>query len=215
MSNGTGASIIYAAQDSQICYGTQQSFMQTTWSPFITVTDNDAPGNGPAYYFQQFFDKVVVLPETALPAPTGSNKQKRQGFQLDQGWLQQKSVAQPGDRPWFCVWNNTFLEGFIYVQQPIASSYVLPTASPTPTANTSASGSSATLTSGGKYGQPTEFLTTTVTMSTSTATFTGPAWKVSAWASHVSENEANPTQSGYDNDVDTGNNHSKRGEPKF
>jgi len=28
-----------------------------------------------------------------------------------------KGVAQPGEKPWFCYWNGTLLEAFIYVNQ--------------------------------------------------------------------------------------------------
>ena len=116
--NETGAFLFYASEDEDICYGTQASWMQTTFSPFMTVTDNEAPGMGPAFYFQQFYDKLVVLPENAFD-PADADNNKKRNIQLDQGWLQQKLTAQPGDKPWFCVWNNTFIEGFVFVDEPI------------------------------------------------------------------------------------------------
>ncbi|KAK4570352.1 hypothetical protein LTR86_002432 [Recurvomyces mirabilis] len=188
-SNQTGAQLFYGSPtvDNQISYGAQQSFMNTNFAPFIAVQDNDAPKDGPAFYFQQFYDKVVVVPETALTAPGPGGKSKRQSIQLNQGWMQQKQVVQPGQKPWFCVWNNTFVEGFIYVQQPVVvTSYspVQPPPTPAPNAtaaSTTTSGTGATP----PAGSPTAFITTTVTMPSQTATFTGPAEGLPHWSAHV------------------------------
>ncbi|KAK5118146.1 hypothetical protein LTR62_004193 [Meristemomyces frigidus] len=190
--NQSGAELFYAAAaaDNQISYGAQQCFMETAFAPFIAVRDNDAVQNGPAFYFQQFYDKVVVVPETALAVPTGSSgKSKRQGLQLDQGWLQQKTVVQPGQKPWFCVWNNTFVEGFIYVQQPaLTTSYNIVVSSATPTPNVTSGTVAAppvsppTMTAAGS---PTVFMTTTVTVDTQTATFTGPTEAYQYWSAHA------------------------------
>ncbi|TKA71698.1 hypothetical protein B0A55_07146 [Friedmanniomyces simplex] len=213
-SNQTGAFIFNASGDEQLCYGAQPAFMQTTWAPFHAVQDNDSPENGPAFYFQQMYDKVVVVPEAALAAAAQSaSKAKRQALQVDQKWLLQKQVAQPGEKPWFCVWNNTFIEGFIYVQQPIASSYVLTSlVTTTPTANATATpGTSATETTGTAYGSPTNFITTTISGPSSTATFTGPANKFSDWSSQVAQYQSAP--SGGTNDGNNNGNqggHSKR-----
>ncbi|KAK4956854.1 hypothetical protein LTR10_006382 [Elasticomyces elasticus] len=213
--NETGAYIFYGADDDQLCYGAQQSLMQTTWAPFHAVQDNDAPGDGPAFYFQQFYDKVVVVPENALPVPNQSNnKEKRQAIQLDQGWLHRKQIAQPGERPWFCVWNNTMMEGFIYVQQQVASSYVLTSMTATSTSNaTAATATTATTTTSPARGSPTSIITTTVTGASSTETFTGPAEKISAWSSYVASHQAAQTDgagAGAGDDDGNGGGHRKR-----
>lgn len=116
----TGAFLFYGSTDTEICYGAQYQFMGTQFSPFLTVQDNDYPDHGPAFYFEHLYDKIVVLPESAFPVPTpgNGNKQKRQ-WTLPPGWGAQKQVVTPGEKPWFCVWNNTLIETFIYVQQPI------------------------------------------------------------------------------------------------
>lgn len=203
--NESGAYIFYDSDDQHIYYGAQLSWMQSPFSKFITVSDNDNPNNGPAYYFSQFYDKLVVIPEDAIDLSASSNnkneKVKRQGIQLDQGWFQKKRTAQPGEKPWFCVWNNTFVEGFVYVQQPVAPSYSLSTASSdstissTPALTSSSAGSTAVTSS-----STTPLMTTTtLTGATSTATFTGLASAASVWASHVM---AQPTDSDSDSDHD-------------
>ena len=48
-----------------INYGTQPP--NTHYAPFISVQDNDEPSWGPAFYFQTYYDKFVVVPEEAFP----------------------------------------------------------------------------------------------------------------------------------------------------
>jgi hypothetical protein len=68
---------------------------------FDRVLRNDDPIGGPAYLFQKSYDKLVILPESASIARRGA---------VGSG----PGVVQPGDRPWFCYWNETLLEVFIY-----------------------------------------------------------------------------------------------------
>ncbi|KAK0328468.1 hypothetical protein LTR82_000399 [Friedmanniomyces endolithicus] len=241
--NQTGAFLFSAADnDDQLYYGAQQPFMQTSWAPFHAVQDNDSPESGPAFYFQQMYDKVVVVPEAALslpgkPPPPPPGKEKRQGLQIDEKWLLQKQVAQAGEKPWFCVWNNTFIEGFIYVQQPVASTYLFKTtaaiATPTPNATaatetsatgtpatgtsatgTSATGTSATQTTAAPSGSPTSFITTTVTGPTGTTTFTGPAAQYSDWSSQVAQYQTASTGSTNSYNNNNANNGSPSGHSK-
>lgn len=128
-------------------YGTQTPI--TTFSQFIAVTDNDDPGQGPAFYFQSFYNKVVVLPESAFPSASSSSasvsasasaslssKAKRDYPHLDlpPGWHTRHQKVHSGEKPWFCYWNSTFLEGFIYANNN----------SGTVTASSSASAAAAT-----------------------------------------------------------------------
>ncbi|KAI5246253.1 hypothetical protein E4T42_06465 [Aureobasidium subglaciale] len=92
-----------------INYGTQPP--NTPFAPFLSVQDDDEPYRGPAFYFQTYYDKFVVVPESSLPASNAGNPQKRSYFQND--FFTQRQV-QAGDKPWFCWFNGTFLEGFIY-----------------------------------------------------------------------------------------------------
>ncbi|KAF2767600.1 hypothetical protein EJ03DRAFT_383929 [Teratosphaeria nubilosa] len=198
-SDELGAFIFYASSDESIQYGTQASFMETTFAPFEAVQDNDDPASGPAYYFSQFYDKLVVVPEDALTATTSKSKRD---ITLDMEMFKQRTIARAGDKPWFCVWNNTFLEGFVYVERPVVSTYSptntstpsIMSATPPATPTDTPTSTSATV---GSSSYPTDFLTTaTVTLPSSTATFTGPASAVAAWQSHeaVVESFANGNQ---------------------
>ena len=100
---------------SNISYGTQTP--TTSFSQFLAVKDNDDLDRGPAFYFQAFYDKIVVAAPDAFPyAAPSSNKKKRysnEGFKLPPAWYTRHQIAA-GEQPWFCYWNGTFLEGFIY-----------------------------------------------------------------------------------------------------
>ncbi|TKX20639.1 hypothetical protein C1H76_7025 [Elsinoe australis] len=128
--NGQGAYIYQATNDLNIGYGTE--IPHTVWSALKPVKDMDAPNRGPAYQFQVLYTKIVVARQDAFqPArvnqpgssssssasqsatPTSNSKNKRY-------W---SSLAQSGDQPWFCYWNNTQIEGFVYVKENSTSWY--------------------------------------------------------------------------------------------
>ena len=105
---------------------------------------------GPAWYFQSLlYNKVVVVREDELTAPKPNSNSKRDAARSGRGipGLQQKDVPQPGERPWFCYWNNTLLEAFIYVNDTSNAACVQ---SPTTSsmASTTTSGPSSQATSG-------------------------------------------------------------------
>ncbi|KAF2167186.1 hypothetical protein M409DRAFT_66220 [Zasmidium cellare ATCC 36951] len=188
----SGASVFYASNDTTIAYGAQLSSMNTPFAQFLTVQDNDDKSNGPAFYFQQFYDKVVVVPEEAIAVPSDSKKGKRgeypPGFIVPEEWSHRKQVATPGDKPWFCVWNGTFLEGFIYIQQ--AASVSSSVASTTSAANSTSPPHTTpppSTTTGFTPTPPTtpppDIITTTITAPFTTATFTGAASDFNEWAS--------------------------------
>lgn len=82
------------------------------------VTDSQSPQMGPAWFFQVPYDKVVVLPASALTAPSNSKRQTSEGQdQSSSSFTQRKGTVQLGDLPWVCYWNGTLLEAFIYVNQ--------------------------------------------------------------------------------------------------
>ncbi|KAL1301676.1 hypothetical protein AAFC00_005893 [Neodothiora populina] len=92
-------------------YGTQTP--STSFSQFIAVQDNDDPDRGPAYYFQALYDKLVILPQSSLPSPYSQPEKRSPWFTGESDWSTRKQIAA-GEKPWFCYWNGTMLEGFIY-----------------------------------------------------------------------------------------------------
>ena len=106
--------------DGPLRYGPQPPIIPNQSSVSL-MTDIDNPSAGPAYFFQQIYNKVVVLPEDTFSASPEkrSLEDAEQSYNLfeERGdpsrfWYQETA---PGDKPWVCVWNNTIIEGFIYI----------------------------------------------------------------------------------------------------
>ncbi|KAG9248733.1 hypothetical protein BJ878DRAFT_309636 [Calycina marina] len=118
--------LTFNRQGSNIPYGSQPPVLKT---PQVMRLANDSqnPERGPAWFFQTFYDKVVVLPESALTATTlterdlmHANHQMRDIESRGSGpssVFGRKSTIQSGEKPWFCYWNSTLLEAFIYIKQ--------------------------------------------------------------------------------------------------
>lgn len=88
------------------------------------VTDSSDPQLGPAWFFQLPYNKLVILREEQLSGTPSTKRDliERGGSgNWQTGSLSRKGVAQPGDKPWFCYWNGTLLEAFIYVNQTSAA----------------------------------------------------------------------------------------------
>lgn len=96
--------------DGIIQYGAQTP--QLDLEPMQLVRDLDFQSLGPAYHFSARYDKLVVLRPEELTA--GSSLKRRQ--LTDDLPSRQRFTVQPGDYPWFCYWNQTYIEGYIYAE---------------------------------------------------------------------------------------------------
>ncbi|PBP20660.1 hypothetical protein BUE80_DR008553 [Diplocarpon rosae] len=95
-------------------YGTQPPIVDHN-QVLNLVTDSQEPGRGPAWFFEVPYNKVVILPESSLSQPL-NNKRGSGGKEDSRGRsMLKKNIAKPGHMPWFCYWNGTLLEAFIYV----------------------------------------------------------------------------------------------------
>lgn len=119
---GQGAYVYPASGQSGYSYGAETP--QTIYSPLRLVTDLDDPGRGVAYQFQAMYTKIVVAPPNALdPASSSNNKrQYHPHHHVDGHWFTRHQIAA-GDQPWFCFWNSTMLEGFIYLTENATTPY--------------------------------------------------------------------------------------------
>ena len=136
-SNTPQISLSYpTSSDGSIRYGAQPPQLNQT-ANLVLMDDRDDFNKGPGYVFQQQYNKIVVVHEADLPGGTSSwkrsllgrwfydkgleNRGSLIGRQEDDEWTSD-SIARPVDRPWFCYWNNTILEGFIFVTQDASAS---------------------------------------------------------------------------------------------
>ena len=193
----------YPNESVELAYGTQMSQMTSTFSPFVLVVDNDDPQDGHAFFFQTQYDKVVVVPEHAFSDPS-SRKFKREPFEIPKAWYGEKQIAGPSDRPWFCFFNQTFVEGYIYTKVPAATPTTSSTITPAPSSSSSSSDDDdgyypSTSSTWPPYTwltvAPTVTITKTITMSTTTCTYTGVASKLPSW---LHDNYPNWNASAYD-----------------
>lgn len=103
-------------------YGAQAPVMAFSW-PLSLVIDSQDPWRGPAWFFECPYDKVVILPEMALNASnTDSDSKQVISRDVIKDYPEIGGVPQPGDKPWFCYWNGTLLETFIYINDSTKSS---------------------------------------------------------------------------------------------
>lgn len=93
-------------------YGSQPPLLPSA-QVLSLVTDSQDPSRGPAWFFELPYDKLVILEENAFTAP-GTKRDLDHRDEVSYP-VSRKTVAEPGDKPWFCYWNGTLLEAFIYV----------------------------------------------------------------------------------------------------
>lgn len=116
-SSSLNAFVFSTADQDNITYGVRTPV--TNWSPLTPVVDLDDPRRGPAYYFTAYYDKLVVLDEGTF-SPTHVNY-KRDTHHMFGGWVRHE-VVPAGEQPWFCYFNQTFIEVFIYVSDNSSAS---------------------------------------------------------------------------------------------
>jgi hypothetical protein len=108
--------------DSAILYGLQTPDLSS--QALQLVLDLDYKAYGPAYHFQARYDKLVILRPEELNSFSGFAKRQ-------DPTLRQRFQVKPGDLPWYCYWNETYIEGYIYAEDnSTAASFTFPTAAP-------------------------------------------------------------------------------------
>ena len=103
----------------QIRYGAQPPTLPAPVSMNL-MRDKDEWSNGPAYFFQQSYNKTVILKTSELSTYQKSKRSETDLSSLierrQSSWKLNQFV-NIADKPWYCFWNGTFLEGFVYVTQ--------------------------------------------------------------------------------------------------
>ncbi|KAG8525968.1 uncharacterized protein KY384_000730 [Bacidia gigantensis] len=124
----------------QIRYGAQPpELVGLTDLVLARDKSKSAFNQGPAYSFNQQFNKTVIVKAEDFPGPVLPSKRDSvwsvrrwlEGWeeyaslserQLQQSDWNQTYLARPGDKPWYCFWNGTVFSGFIYTQNEDDSS---------------------------------------------------------------------------------------------
>lgn len=90
-----------SSKNSTLQYGAQISDINLPYTQFLSVGDTEHLDLGPAWYFQDTYDKIVLLPEAYFQ----NNSSDSSGS------------PEAGDKPWLCTFNSTVGQGFLYVDQ--------------------------------------------------------------------------------------------------
>ncbi|KAI0887983.1 uncharacterized protein GGS22DRAFT_185365 [Annulohypoxylon maeteangense] len=145
----------YSLKNNVFTYGVQPPDL--TDLQMKLVSDIFEVPRGPAWNFEISYNKTAIIPEPFITAssgsppssPTSSSNRRRMMFGGNDA--KRKGVmAQPGDKPWVCHWDNTILEAFIYAGQNNSFSRPIdpgPTTSP-PASSSDSKVSAAATTSG-------------------------------------------------------------------
>lgn len=99
-------------------YGAQQPYLPVPTQSMNLVHDTSDMSLGPALFFMTSFDKLVVVPGDVFPENAGVSKRGiSEDDILPRASSQRRSIASVGDQPWFCWWNSTIMEFFLYVNE--------------------------------------------------------------------------------------------------
>ncbi|KAL5050083.1 hypothetical protein BDW71DRAFT_142580 [Aspergillus fruticulosus] len=99
-----------------LTYGAQAPFFTQTSMPLDLVMDTSDFSLGPALNFFTFFDKLVVVPEDTFSSSDLSARTVSED-EVFAGIHHRKRSSDVGDRPWFCWWNSTVMEFFLYINE--------------------------------------------------------------------------------------------------
>ena len=111
-------------------------------SPVRYMLDMDADDYGPALFFQNAYNKTVIVPVGALNATVARRSADEILAEAHRLSLRDDK-PKPGEVAWFCYWEQTLFEGFIYLRRDVGNA-----GSPT----TSAASASITPNSGNQQG---------------------------------------------------------------
>lgn len=98
-------------------YGAQAPLLNDPKQSLSLMMDTSDLSRGPALFFYALFDKLVILPQDTFSASSASNKRGIPDSDILSNSIHRKELAQNGDKPWFCWWNSTTMEFFLYINE--------------------------------------------------------------------------------------------------
>ncbi len=105
-------------------YGPQPPQISNS-STVTVVKDRDDLDRGPAFHFQMPFDKLIILSAERFPIMKKRSVTEKENYKghavLDERDGNDREYTQAKDSPWFCYWNGTVLEAYIFITQDAMS----------------------------------------------------------------------------------------------
>ncbi|KAF7511711.1 hypothetical protein GJ744_003874 [Endocarpon pusillum] len=111
--------------NSSFVYGAQPPNLGSRPLDLTPSTDQDSSDLGPSLFAWTYYDKLIILHEQAL---ISNGQYRRQDDSHKRG--------RPEDKPWFCWFNETLLEFFIYVNKSANTPATATPSSPSTTPST-------------------------------------------------------------------------------
>ncbi|KAG0155080.1 hypothetical protein PDIDSM_653 [Penicillium digitatum] len=109
-----------------ITYGAQAPYWPASPTQALSMAiDTTDIGMGPALFFLAPFDKLIIVPDDTFSNSLSKRSWVEDGWANANAYKNLKQTVEVGDKPWFCWWNNTIMEFFLYVNQ--STSYSLTT----------------------------------------------------------------------------------------
>ena len=107
-----------AAPTASFSYGAQPPFLAKPTQSLSMAIDTSESSMGPALFFFSLFDKLVIVPEDELSSSISKRQIEDNYSPPSSRFLDRKQkTPKPNDRPWFCWWNNTMMEFFMYINE--------------------------------------------------------------------------------------------------
>ncbi|GAQ04420.1 hypothetical protein ALT_1741 [Aspergillus lentulus] len=100
---------------SSFSYGAQAPILPQT-QQLTPAYDSGDMALGPALTFFTLFDKLVIVPQGTFSSNDASKRSVSERDVMAESF-HRKQAVQAGDRPWFCWWNGTMMEFFLYTNQ--------------------------------------------------------------------------------------------------
>jgi hypothetical protein len=103
---------------SSFIYGGQKPVLHKTNHTMKLMQDKTNMSLGPAWFFFTDFDKLIIIAEENFPTINPAKRSVQEAEVFRRGLNPAvPGIAGPGHKPWFCWWNVTFLEAFVYINQ--------------------------------------------------------------------------------------------------
>ncbi|OJJ51515.1 hypothetical protein ASPZODRAFT_127598, partial [Penicilliopsis zonata CBS 506.65] len=97
-------------------YGAQAPYLPTATQSLSMMFDTSELALGPALFFYTYIDKLVIVPQGSFPTSGSSKRAITERDVLASSW-NVKQVSKAGDLPYFCWWNSTVMEFFLYINE--------------------------------------------------------------------------------------------------
>lgn len=98
-------------------YGAQPPVFTNLTQALSPMLDSRNFDLGPALYFFAVMDKLVIVPQHRFPISATGKRADIAGNLASTDLYPGTKVVAVGERPWFCWWNSTSLQFFVYVNQ--------------------------------------------------------------------------------------------------